>query len=121
MEAGHRRYALSGGVQYTLAKWALTQGLEALEHSSVAIRSMFGTFETVARNSAEEGRGVHPALRGALAVILLPHYLRKLNLRSWKNLGLTDSAAYRHWRSGFFLGFISLAILWSQNFIVEAA
>jgi hypothetical protein len=31
---------------------------------------MFGTLDTVARRSAEEGRGVHPALRGALAVIL---------------------------------------------------
>jgi hypothetical protein len=48
----------------------LRQGLEALEHSSVAIRSMFGTVETVARRAAGEGRGVHPALRGALAVVL---------------------------------------------------
>ena len=48
----------------------LRQGLEALEHSSVAIRGMFGTIETVARRSAAEGRGVDSALRGALAVVL---------------------------------------------------
>jgi hypothetical protein len=48
----------------------LRQGLEALEHSLVAIRSMFGTFEAVARRAAAEGLGVHPALRGALAVVL---------------------------------------------------
>jgi hypothetical protein len=48
----------------------LRQGLEALEHSSVAIRSTFGTVEAVARRVADEGRGVHPALRGALAVVL---------------------------------------------------
>jgi len=48
----------------------LRQGLEALEHSSVAIRSMFGTLEIVARRAAEAGRGVHPALRGVLAVVL---------------------------------------------------
>jgi hypothetical protein len=48
----------------------LRQGLEAIEHSSVAIRSMFGTVEAVARRVASAGRGVHPALRGALAVVL---------------------------------------------------
>ena len=31
---------------------------------------MFGTLETVARRAAAEGRGVHPDLRGALAVVL---------------------------------------------------
>ena len=35
----------------------LRQGLEALEHSSVAVRSMFGTLETVARATAADGRG----------------------------------------------------------------
>lgn len=48
----------------------LRQGLEALEHSSVAIRSMFGTLEIVARRAAAAGRGVHPALRDVLAVVL---------------------------------------------------
>jgi hypothetical protein len=48
----------------------LRQGLEALEHSSVAIRSMFGTVEAVARRASAEGRGVHPGLRDALAAVL---------------------------------------------------
>jgi len=34
----------------------LRQGLEALEHSAVAIRSMFGNFEVVARRRAEQHR-----------------------------------------------------------------
>jgi hypothetical protein len=48
----------------------LRQGLEALEHSSVAVRSMFATIEAVARRLAAEGRGVDASLRGALAVVL---------------------------------------------------
>ncbi len=48
----------------------LRQGLEALEHSSVAVRSMFAAMESVARRLAAEGRGVDAPLRGALAVVL---------------------------------------------------
>ncbi len=48
----------------------LRQGLEALEHSSVAVRSMFATIEAVARRLAADDRGVDASLRGALAVVL---------------------------------------------------
>lgn len=48
----------------------LRHGLEALEHSAVAVRSLFGTLDVTARRWAEEGRDVDPQLRAAVAVLL---------------------------------------------------
>jgi hypothetical protein len=48
----------------------LRQGLEALEHSAVAVRSTFGTLESVARGHAEAGRQIDPQLRQAFALVL---------------------------------------------------
>jgi hypothetical protein len=48
----------------------LRQGLEAVEHSSVAIRMMFATLESVARRRADEERPIPAELRAVLAVVL---------------------------------------------------
>jgi uncharacterized membrane protein YccC len=48
----------------------LRQGLEALEHSSVAVRSMFASTEVALRRRVAEGRAVDPHLRAALGVVL---------------------------------------------------
>jgi hypothetical protein len=48
----------------------LRQGLEALEHSTVAIRSMFGTLEVVADRLDHEQRAIDPELRASFAVVL---------------------------------------------------
>jgi hypothetical protein len=48
----------------------LRQGLEALEHSTVAVRSMFGTLEVVADRLDHEQRAVDPELRASFAVVL---------------------------------------------------
>ena len=48
----------------------LRHGLEALEHSAVAVRGMFAAFDVVLRRRVEEGRPVDPDLGAALAVIL---------------------------------------------------
>ena len=48
----------------------LRQGMEALEHSAVAIRSMFGTLEVVADRLDQEQRSVDPELRASFAVVL---------------------------------------------------
>ncbi|HET9653806.1 MAG TPA: aromatic acid exporter family protein, partial [Kineosporiaceae bacterium] len=48
----------------------LRQGLEALEHSAIAIRGMFGSFEVVARRWEAEDRTVDPDSRAAVALLL---------------------------------------------------
>jgi hypothetical protein len=48
----------------------LRQGMEALEHSTVAVRSMFGTLEVVADRLDHEQRAVDPVLRASFAVVL---------------------------------------------------
>jgi hypothetical protein len=48
----------------------LRHGLEALEHSAVAIRSMFGTIEAVADRLDHERRAIVPELRESFAVAL---------------------------------------------------
>jgi uncharacterized membrane protein YccC len=48
----------------------LRQGLEALEHCSVAVRSMFAQIEGIARRRADEGRPFDPQLRGAFGLVL---------------------------------------------------
>ena len=48
----------------------LRQGLEALEHSSVAVRSLFGNVDMVARREADDGQAIDPALRAAFGTVL---------------------------------------------------
>jgi Aromatic acid exporter family member 1 len=48
----------------------LRQGLEALEHSTVAVRSMFGTLEVVADRLDHEQRAIDRELRASFAVVL---------------------------------------------------
>jgi hypothetical protein len=48
----------------------LRHGLEAFEHSAVAIRSMFGTLEAVAERFEHEQRAIDPDLRASFAHIL---------------------------------------------------
>ncbi|MGZ4613328.1 MAG: FUSC family protein [Kineosporiaceae bacterium] len=48
----------------------LRHGLEALEHSAVAVRSMFGTLEVVADRLAYEQRSLDAELRASFAVVL---------------------------------------------------
>jgi Aromatic acid exporter family member 1 len=48
----------------------LRQGLEALEHSAVAVRSMFGTLEVVADRLDQDQRIIDPELRASFAVVL---------------------------------------------------
>ncbi len=48
----------------------LRQGLEALEHSSVAVRSLFGNIDVVARGEAEQGGRIEPELRVAFGTVL---------------------------------------------------
>jgi hypothetical protein len=48
----------------------LRHGLEAFEHSAVAIRSLFGTLEAVADRLDREQRALDPDLRASFAVVL---------------------------------------------------
>ena len=48
----------------------LRHGLEALEHSAVAIRSLFGTLESVAGRFDVEQRAMDPDLRASFGVVL---------------------------------------------------
>jgi hypothetical protein len=48
----------------------LRHGLEALEHSAVAVRSMFRSFVDVSRARASQGEGFEDDLRGAFALLL---------------------------------------------------
>jgi hypothetical protein len=48
----------------------LRHGLEALEHCTVAIRSMFGAIEAVAERLDAEHRAIDPELRASFAVVL---------------------------------------------------
>ena len=73
----------------------LRQGLEALEHSSVAVRSLFGNLEVVARREAEQGLVIDPALRAALGTVL--HELAE-GLRSFGRLVREESAPGRRRR-----------------------
>src|SRR3954452_10552113 len=48
----------------------LRHGLEAFEHSAVAIRSLFGTLQVVADRFDDEQRALDPQLRASFAVVL---------------------------------------------------
>jgi hypothetical protein len=48
----------------------LRQGLEALEHCSVAVRSLFGNIDVAARSEAERGGRIDPELRVAFGTVL---------------------------------------------------
>ena len=48
----------------------LRHGLEAFEHSAVAIRSLFGTLQVVADRLNHEQRAIEPDLRASFAVVL---------------------------------------------------
>ena len=66
-------------------------GNGGLEHSSVAIRSLLGNLEVVARREAEQGLVIDPALRAALGTVL--HELAE-GLRSFGRLVREESAQW---------------------------